>query len=171
MPQPLFKHFPTRVNRENKSKIREFSGRSRELTSNNVSVDFSNTCLMACGRDLFSFLICKLRGAGWRRRTGRGRVRARHSGGRTTRPGKRSWYYLSTVLGDFSRYIVAWKALPHHVRFRRHGHARPGARDIRPRFAPRRLPQRPSPIRPACPITLVSLSALVPTVNQIRVYW
>ena len=25
---------------------------------------------------------------------------------------KRSWYYLSTVLDDFSRYIVAWKALP-----------------------------------------------------------
>ena len=72
---------------------------------------------------------------------------------------KRSWYYLSTVLDDFSRYIVAWKALPHHVRFRRHGHARPGARDIGPRFAPPRLPQRPSPVRSACPITLVSLSA------------
>jgi hypothetical protein len=72
---------------------------------------------------------------------------------------KRRWYYLSTVLDDFSRYIVAWKALPHHVRFRGHGHARPGARDIGPRFAPLRLPQRPSPIRSACPITLVSLSA------------
>ncbi len=43
------------------------------------------------------------------------------------------WYYLSTVLDDFSRYIVAWKLCAHHVRLRRHRHARPGARRLRPR--------------------------------------
>jgi RNA-directed DNA polymerase len=42
------------------------------------------------------------------------------------------WYYLSTVLDDFSRYIVAWR-WSHHVRLRRHGHARSGTRSFRPR--------------------------------------
>jgi len=30
------------------------------------------------------------------------------------------WYYLSTVLDDFSRYIVAWKLCVSCTRFRRH---------------------------------------------------
>ena len=42
------------------------------------------------------------------------------------------WYYLSTVLDDFSRYIVAWRLWSHHVRLGRHRHARPGARGLGP---------------------------------------
>ena len=37
------------------------------------------------------------------------------------------WYYLSTVLDDYSRYILAWTAAAVNAGDRRHGDARPGA--------------------------------------------
>jgi putative transposase len=37
------------------------------------------------------------------------------------------------LLDDFSRYIVAWRLGPTNVCLRRHRHARPGARSLRPR--------------------------------------
>ena len=43
------------------------------------------------------------------------------------------WYYLSTVLDDFSRYIVAWKLCTTMQVERRHRHARPGAGGCRAR--------------------------------------
>ena len=50
------------------------------------------------------------------------------------------WYYLSTVLDDFSRFIVAWKLCTTMTGAGRHRDARPGADGVRPRSDARRSP-------------------------------
>ena len=42
------------------------------------------------------------------------------------------WYYLSTVLDVLLALHRGLEAWSHHVRLRRHGHARPGTRGLRP---------------------------------------
>ena len=46
------------------------------------------------------------------------------------------WFYLSTVLDDFSRYIIAWKLCTTHAGRGRHRHAGPGAGGLRLRSGP-----------------------------------
>ncbi len=41
------------------------------------------------------------------------------------------WYYLSTILDDFSRFIIAWKLCTDDEGRRRHRHARLGAESVR----------------------------------------
>ena len=41
------------------------------------------------------------------------------------------WFYLSTILDDCSRYIIAWKLCPTMRTRRRHRHAGTGAQGIR----------------------------------------
>ena len=50
------------------------------------------------------------------------------------------WYYLSTVLDDFSRFIVAWKLCATMKGAGRHGHPRSGAGGLRARSHDRRSP-------------------------------
>ena len=52
------------------------------------------------------------------------------------------WFYLSTVLDDFSRYIVAWKLCTDDEGRGCHRHARPGAAGLRAATRPR-SPHRP----------------------------
>jgi putative transposase len=40
------------------------------------------------------------------------------------------WVYLSTVLDDFSRYVIAWKLCTNHARRGRHRHAGPRAHGL-----------------------------------------
>src|SRR4051794_13050915 len=42
------------------------------------------------------------------------------------------WFYLSSVLDDFSRYLLAWEAVHHHEGRGCHCHSRPGAAGQRP---------------------------------------
>ncbi len=41
------------------------------------------------------------------------------------------WFYLSTILDDYSRYIIAWKLLHQHAGRRRDGHPRSGTSGVR----------------------------------------